>query len=126
MRLHDAIAMLAMAMGYPDEPGGVMPDADERKMAAQTLIEIVCPTEPIDLEEMVRNEAIVAKLPLTADGVPVVPGMTVWHPIHGKPRAEIVESLSIEISGPCIWVDGVADAECLYSTRAAAEAAGGE
>ena len=42
-------------------------------------------------------------------------------------RAELVGDLIVTIEGPTLWSDGMADADQLYSTREAADAAkGGE
>jgi hypothetical protein len=69
------------------------------------------------VREIARLQAIVDKLPKTADDVPVVPGMELWAPAHmawdvrqgREPRA----SLS----------DDVVHTKEYYSTREAAEAA---
>ena len=72
-------------------------------------------------------QAIVDKLPKTADGVPVVPGMVLYSSqfICGHFRhPEIVVSLhpyaDEHVSG---WMSGALGEEELYSTREAAEAA---
>jgi hypothetical protein len=69
------------------------------------------------------------KLPKTADGVPVVPDMRLWHIQCGQIYSEVVEGLSghfyhnpVEESR---WPDGEFDAHCCYSTREDAEAARG-
>ncbi len=79
--------------------------------------------------EVERLRAIVAKLPKTKDGVPVVPGMDVWVPGHGvwdvkpwKIKVTAIDSdgyVSTNIGGrPEHWhVDKCAD------SREAAEAA---
>lgn len=75
-------------------------------------------------------EAIVAKLPKTADGAPVTIGMNVWLPRYGRDVAAV--SLRVDE----ILVDGnivthnslgrVGIPTPYYSTRAAAEAAEGQ
>ena len=61
-------------------------------------------------------EDIVDKLPTTADGVPVVPGMEIWHP-DGR-----TGTASIAYYGRDCFPSYVV-AEYCYSTREAAEAA---
>jgi hypothetical protein len=81
------------------------------------------------LDEIERLRAIVAKLPKTADGAPVVPGMTLFY-IHPKGK---VYSVLIGFDLDETWVNYAANGDrarlgigdC-YSTRAAAEAAGGK
>ena len=81
-------------------------------------------------DEIERLRAIVDKLPKTADGVPVVPGMTLYSSqnICGAFRKpEIVVSLEVYANHETSeWMDGHLEVELLYSTREAAEAAGGE
>jgi len=87
------------------------------------------PTHKRLLEELERLRAIVAKLPRTADGVPVVPGRdTVWNwlprGLHSK--CSWVEC-AVEIRQPYNeamydYVDISEVGKC-YSTREAAEAA---
>ena len=62
--------------------------------------------------EAKRLQAIVDKLPKTADGVPVVPGMEVWD--LSKPN-----SFPSKVNG--VSAPGVGWYECRYSTREAAE-----
>jgi hypothetical protein len=75
--------------------------------------------------ENAKLRAIVAKLPKTADGVPVVPGMNLWelsthqYPMHTEQFIEEV----VSISQPRGF-GGSPNAFCrCYSTREAAEAA---
>ena len=93
---------------------------------------------PRAVAEIRRLRAIIAKLPVTADGVPVVPGMAVWLPGGGQYPGE-VESVgcgnallvndSIKWPHPPLGLGGedsqysVRDGDELYSTREAAEAA---
>ena len=77
------------------------------------------------LAEIERLEAIVAKLPRTADGVPVVPGMRVWRIRHQTTLGESVLDVSprgIHLVGKSDWYES----RDVCSTRDAAEAAGGE
>jgi hypothetical protein len=84
------------------------------------------------LEEL---EGVVGKLPKTADGVPVVPGDQVWHPLHIGKRPctvfggedepteyEVTIILSIGEDNFVNRSDTVSVTEC-YSTREAALAA---
>ena len=78
--------------------------------------------------EIERLRAIVDKLPRTADGVPVVPGMEVYYPIRsGTRQGEILQQWvndSLDVT-PCRSTNRVA-IYSWYSTREAAEAAGGD
>ena len=78
--------------------------------------------------ELERLRAIVDKLPRTADGVPVVPGMEVYYPIRsGTRQGEILQQWvndSLDVT-PCRSTNRVA-IYSWYSTREAAEAAGGD
>jgi len=76
--------------------------------------------------EIERLTAIIDKLPKTADGVPIVPGMIAWCHHCGITRAELIGEFGVTIEGPTVWCDGMADADGLYGTREAADAAGGE
>lgn len=72
-------------------------------------------------DEVERLTAMLDKLPKTADGVPIVPGMRVYYPMGGKRAGEIDEA----------WINAnlnIASAQpksagryCWYSTRQAAE-----
>jgi len=75
--------------------------------------------------EIERLRAVVAKLPHTADGVPVVPGMVVWTAYWSGPRKEVVAEFVVQVDKPTIWASGLADVGQLYSTKEAAEAARG-
>ncbi len=87
-------------------------------------------------ERIVALEAIVDKLPKTADGVPVVPGMDVWcKDAVSHPRSTVgcyqwhVKNVDFRglISGTFHNVsEGPHDASACYSTRQAAEAAAKE
>ena len=77
-------------------------------------------------DEIERLQAIIDKLPKTADGVPIVPGMIAWCHHCGITRAELIGEFGVTIEGPTVWCDGMADADGLYGTRKAADAAGGE
>jgi hypothetical protein len=73
--------------------------------------------------EVEQLKGIVAKLPVTADGAPVVPGMTVWacHGITGEAQSLHVDSSldPRQYMGP---LDGI-DVKYTYSTKDAALAA---
>ena len=68
-------------------------------------------------EENDRLQAIVAKLPKTADGVPVVPGMEVWQDCFDGIKQRWAAS---GIEDDRAMVTSFVYAEC-YSTRKAAE-----
>ena len=72
----------------------------------------------IVLAEIERLQAIVDKLPTTADGVPIVPGMRVYFRCSACNGA--IESM--------VPINSVSDrmSKTFYSTHKAAEAAGGE
>ena len=85
-------------------------------------------------EEIDRLQAIVDKLPVTANGVPVVPGMTLYEPLIKPCRGTIV--LKEYPSADAVEKRGmvrrhgyergwIAEASKCYSTREAANAAGG-
>lgn len=77
------------------------------------------------LDRLAAAEAIVARLPRTADGVPVVPGMQVWGIHCGQfYRTNVSDKcLGVALELPNPWCESEADPGALYSTRAAAEAA---
>jgi len=78
-------------------------------------------------DEVERLRAIVDKLPKTADGVPVVPGMTLWDSIWlGRPFGVQQLSVFCPNASRSEWMcnEGEVDVSQCYSTRAAAEAAG--
>ncbi len=79
-------------------------------------------------KEIKRLQAIVDKLSTTVDGVPITPRMTLWVIYNGEPLAVVVEAVGYSIDledNP--WGSGtVAPHEWFYSTREAAEAAGGK
>lgn len=77
-------------------------------------------------------KAIVDKLPRTADGVPITPGMEVWQIdpsgfINAPPGSDSSDqnprpwSCKFKMEGNCFWVVSLP----VYSTREAAEAAKG-
>ncbi len=67
-----------------------------------------------DAEALRQAADLIERLPVTADGVPVVPGMEVWHrDFKGRISPETAQ---LESPFPHILI-------CCYSTRAAAEAA---
>ncbi len=78
--------------------------------------------------ELDRLQAIVAKLPVTADGVPVMPGMKVFYDICGVISVMRVDSVELHGERWLLRQFGVVtrDLTDCYSTQAAAAAAGGE
>jgi hypothetical protein len=77
-------------------------------------------------DEITRLQAIIDRLPKTADGVPIVPGDTIWFDIDNY---STVAGIEIEEPGGQWWVSfGISGAETdqCYSTREAANKAGGE
>ena len=70
--------------------------------------------------EFERLQAIVDRLPKTADGVPVVPGMEVWGQFEY--RCNIENAIVLE----SIYSDAVPASQFWYSTCEAAEAARAE
>jgi len=78
--------------------------------------------------ENARLRAVVEKLPKTADGVPLTPGMELWHSgTGGFPKGDYAWAFSKGQSGE--WFVDFAFATVMlskcYSTREAAEAAKG-
>lgn len=79
------------------------------------------------MERVGELEAIVEKLPKTADGVPITPGMKVW---GTSPFGGVRDPATAQLRGffdeypifACEWGHNVAGREC-YSTREAALAA---
>lgn len=74
-----------------------------------------------------RFVATITKLPTTADGVPVVPGMEVWHascnvPVHSSRVRDILRNSLVCDQGVGRLTLSTR-AESCYSTQAAAEAA---
>jgi len=83
--------------------------------------------------EIERLQAIVERLPKTADGVPVYPGMQVWYHSECLPGSVtgpwVVVHFNDAISVALRQSPGVMTSRLLrrsFSTREAAEAAGGE
>lgn len=79
------------------------------------------------IEKIAELQAVIAKTLKTKDGVPVVEGMTLYssHFICSSFRKpEVVTGLAaFADSDISEWMDGCLDAEELYSTREAADAA---
>ena len=73
-------------------------------------------------EKLAKANAIIDKLPKTADGVPIVPGMRLYSERHqawgGGIGSYVVASLQTTSTSDLDWIDGR-----LYSTEAAALAA---
>lgn len=93
--------------------------------------------------KILQLQAIVDRLPKTADGVPVAPGMMVWTPDDLDDPSLVTGVTNFNASGcdcdgdgeesyhnagdDCHWkCDRSNPANECYSTRAAAQAAGGE
>ena len=78
--------------------------------------------------EVVRLQAIVDQYPKSADGVPIVPGMTLWEHLSRPPLH--VAQLLVRSNDTCRseWMcdDGEIDEAQCYSTREAMEAATAE
>ena len=77
-----------------------------------------------DRAVLVEARYIIDQLPKTADNVPVVPGMRVWRVIHPTTLGHTVFEVGrnkIRLNGIGHICEGVK----VYSTREAAEAAGG-
>ena len=84
-------------------------------------------TLPCAKKEIERLQAVVDKLPKTADGVPAVLGMTLYY-LHGCGgiHSDVIAGFTICSADPesSIWQGGEMDAEDCYSTREAAEKGG--
>ncbi len=65
-------------------------------------------------------QAVVDKLPKTADGVPIVPQMQIWYRFNDTIHEDMVLGLTAEVA----WSHLIAWNDC-YSAREAAEAAKG-
>lgn len=75
--------------------------------------------------EVERLQGIVDKLPKTADGVSVVPGVDhVWQVLHGEMRRGWIATVAIDTWGGDKMI-GIENVKDWYSTREAAEAKGG-
>ena len=68
-------------------------------------------------------ERLKGALPKTRDGVPIVPGMTLYTCYWSDPRDEVVEGFSVHLKRPTIWQDGEADEDWLFADRDKCEAA---
>ncbi len=94
-----------------------------RVVAAQLLVKSVAAAD-----RLAELEAIVAKLPKTADGIPITPGMVVWEIINYPVGTHCIDNAIVSGEEVVILVDAETDvvraSEC-YSTREAAEASKG-
>ncbi len=101
--------------------GGVMiKSAQERESAYMAEIDRL-EGERDTLKRKNRSlQAIIDTHPKTADGVPLVPGMVVWHAYWAGPQREVFESFSVYVEEPNIWMSNEAGEGALYSTREAA------
>jgi hypothetical protein len=86
-----------------------------------------CDTVEHLAEALVASRKIVSRLPKTADGVPITPGMTLWDKIGGH-KWNVTGFNTRDGKLCCLYEAGGFDAICsgYYSTREAAEAAGKE
>ena len=75
--------------------------------------------------ELQRLQAIVDKLPRTADGVPVTPLMELWHPEAPQMSFTALGVSTVNANTPLGGGDYIDHRVC-YSTPEAAEAASGE
>jgi len=74
-------------------------------------------------DEIERLQAIIDKLPKTADGVPVVPGMTVYY----RGMGGVVQTTNEMCVNAIKAANGfILNPSGCYSTQVAADAAGGE
>ncbi len=78
----------------------------------ETVLELCAEVERLN-SVVEKLQAIVHRLPKTADGVPIYPGMTVWALIAGREISD-AEVQAVGIGG--VW-------RYCYSTREAAEKA---
>lgn len=132
----EAVERAARA-AYDREPEtGVWADADPDTQAyylADSRAALIASGLPARVREL---EAIVAKLPKTADGVPIVPGMKLWVPAfdeveddggiyHHAVTYEGPVSDRHIVYGGADWMQGPIPLKgrTFYSTREAAEAA---
>ena len=76
------------------------------------------------LAEIERLKAIVDKLPKTADGVPVVPGMRVWRHDWQTALGETVSEIDGTNRVRLVGIGYMYHGQDISSTHAAAEAAG--
>lgn len=108
---------------YPSEMDELLPDWRERSDEITRL----CSTVAEQAAELERLRAVVDRLPKTADGVPVTPGMEVWkHLKNGKAVSlGTIESIHHYDATTSRWPyrDQANPYELIYSTREAAEAA---
>lgn len=75
--------------------------------------------------EIERLRSIVDSLPKTADGVPIIPGMTLWLVVYNALGQQVYEAVpDVVVEGEYVrtWFGAIRSDRC-YSTREAAEAA---
>lgn len=81
------------------------------------------PVDPKDLRDLLgeveRLRGVVSKLPVTADGAPVVPGMEVFERLHRGG----VQRLIVNMAACGASENDDSPVDCCYSTRELAEAA---
>ena len=127
----DGLVPVSELMGKVDTLTRRVEDAEKELIRAVGHCEEACLAERRALDRVEQLEAIVAKLPKTADGVPIVPGMFLYELKDGK--AVAMESM------PCCGFDIAANGRVhlffqvrkdmerdligIYSTEAAALAA---
>ena len=121
--------------GYSPECREAMVNLKEPATPWQAIDELVVEANALGMEEgrmeseaeVERLQAIVDKLPKMADGVPVIDGETVYcrYPKHGIATGTYrAEDSEVVVETDDDWVTVVSISDC-YSTRKAAEAAGG-
>ena len=125
----DAVAK-RLSMSMREEIEDVMMRNQELTMQVQSLT-----------DQLARAEAVVEKLPVTADGVPMLPGMKIWSIVGCLPGNPISEGVVGKIDKPDDYSEGLLTVYCgfdeltkdtelspegWYSTREAAIAARSE
>lgn len=71
-----------------------------------------CHPDPIDCIQRLR-----AALPKTCDGVPIVPGMTVYTCHWTETKKDVIDKFNILLKHPTTWKNGEADEGWLFADR---------
>ncbi|HYF35133.1 MAG TPA: hypothetical protein VD994_07600 [Prosthecobacter sp.] len=90
-------------------------DHRNRDLIAGEIAELLLDNAPL-FAAAEENAAIVARLPKTADGVPIVPGMKVWDQRGAEYLASMEGGRWMDQPQPQVW-------DLVYSSRDAAESA---